>query len=297
MIIIKALRKKTIRDTFNLLDEYNGNIKELVKAKLIELFKIEMDSMHIKYEYNDKFNENQINLKFGEDESTLKNIFINDNSSDFIMLANKDKNVRYNAIKNILNDLYKKIQFYRKYKLIKNKYYFSKNILFLTFNYILYKDFNKNKNRFIQDEIKTYLMKNNINILDYPILTLEYDVNNNRSKNICEIYNDYLIRKEKINLNKYLNEESKNKVINNFKYVYFEIINYEIRFISTRDKENLIDGFDKRELYNFIKELKEMNDKTKKDNNKINELLLQINENIDSEGSNIYKILYGNNNE
>ena len=280
MIIIKALRKKTIRDTFNLLDEYNGNIKELVKAKLIELFKIEMDSMHIKYEYNDKFNENQINLKFGEDESTLKNIFINDNSSDFIMLANKDKNVRYNAIKNILNDLYIKIQFYRKYKLIKNKYYFSKN-----------------KNRFIQDEIKTYLMKNNINILDYPILTLEYDVNNNRSKNICEIYNDYLIRKEKINLNKYLNEESKNKVINNFKYVYFEIINYEIRFISTRDKENLIDGFDKRELYNFIKELKEMNDKTKKDNNKINELLLQINENIDSEGSNIYKILYGNNNE
>ena len=64
MIIIKALRKKTIRDTFNLLDEYNGNIKELVKAKLIELFKIEMDSMHIKYEYNDKSQELLIYCKW-----------------------------------------------------------------------------------------------------------------------------------------------------------------------------------------------------------------------------------------
>ncbi len=272
---------------FNYLDDNNKNAKDIIKQHLIELFKINMDELGLKYNYNDKFNTNEIYLKFSNYNNDLNAIYINENGIDFNNILDKTSSVRYLALKNILDKMYKKIIYLRKYMLIRNKYYSSPNIIRLTYKYIIYRKFDIEDDD-LNNKVRNYIKLNNINFHEYPSIMLEYNLNTKKGKNICELYNEYLL-----NIDKTSNEEIKE----NIKNTYFELINNEQMFVSKKDIKNISNEFDSYELYNFFIDFKEYNAKNKIVNKKIDEIIKYIKENKEIKESNIYTILYGDTNE
>ena len=258
--------KMMIDDLFNVVKN-TSNI-ELIKSKIILLVEYEMNLIHIKYNHNDKFNENEIKINLDIIENKFESESIR---------------TRYNNLRDILKDIYNQIYFIKKYKLITNNFYYSKYILDLTKNYIINKDFEKRNNKFINDEVSRFIKRNkNTNVLlKYPILNLEYDIDTGERKNICSLYNDMIISKENDNYNKNL---------------YYEIINNSLSYISKEDKENLIIEFNKYELLDYFEEIKEYNNKNNYNNMNINNIISFIKENID-DSDNLYSTIYGGDNK
>ena len=256
--------KMIIDELFDLVKDKDINI---IKSKIILLIENEMNLINIKYNHNDKFNENEIKINLSSID-TLFNI--------------DDIKTKYDNLKQLLKDIYNQIIFIRKYKLITNNYYYSNYILRLTKNYLIYNDFNDRNNKFINDEVSRYIKKNkNSNILlKYPILNLEYDLDSGNRKNICELYNDMIISKNKDNFNNVL---------------YYEIINSSLNYIEKEDKDNLINEFNSYDLINYFEELRDYNKKTRYNNMNVNNLISYIKDNMDN-SDNLYETIYGKDN-
>ena len=245
-----------------LFDLVKNSDVDIIKSKLILLIEYEMSNLNIKYNHNDKFNENEISINLD------------------ILEKNYYKN-RLTCLRDVLKDIYIQISNIRKYKLITNNYYYSKYILNLAKKYIINHDFEERNSKFLSDEVTRYIKKHkdsNI-LLKYPILTLEYDINTGNRKNICELYNDMIVSKDNVNFNKEL---------------YYEIINNSLNYIEKDDKENLISEFNSYDLINFFEELRDYNKKNKYNNMNVNNLISYINDNND-DSDNLYNMIYGGN--
>ncbi len=277
--------KIIISNMFSLLNNQDENIVEKIKTNLILLLENESKINHFKYSHIDKFNENEIDISF--DDNITKTINIDYETIDNLKSDSKD--TRYFACKKILHDFYNEVNYYRKYKLITNNVYYSKYILKLCKYFIINNNFNFKNNKYINDEVSRYIkhIKGDI-LIKYPILLLEYDINTYNKKNICELYNDM-----KVYIDKYsYNEE----LLDNYKDLYYEIINNSLNHINLEDKEELIKEYDCYELIDYFEELKKYNNKNKNNNYNVNSLIKFIEDNTDCDGSNIYRVLYGDDN-
>ncbi len=260
--------KMIINGLFNMVNNKHDGLIDRVKVELILLFENEMSLLNIKFDRINKFNDNEIFIRFDNLKDNSLNI------DNFYDIESDNVNDRYLSIKKILYDFYNQVNFIRKYKLITNKIYFSNYILSLTKSFILHNDFNYNS-KFINDEASRFIRKNKSVLLKYPVLLLEYNIDTGNKKDICNLYSDMLIYNEKYN-----NKE-----------VYYRIIDDSLKHISNQDKEELINEYNKYDLIKFFEELKSYNNKNKFNNTNVNNLISYLKG--DNDSSNIYKILYG----
>ena len=276
--------KQIINSLFSLMDTLKDDNIIQFKTNLILLLENESEVNGFNYSHIDKFNENNIKLSFDKNEDNT--IFIDENRLND--LKSKNKNDRYLACKNILKDFYNQISYFRKYRLITNKDYFSNYILKLAKIFILNSNFNTKYNKYLNDEVTRYIKKHKGNLLlKYPVLSLEYDINTYDRKSISNLYNEMKISNE----NYFGNE----KLLDNNKKLYYEIINDSLNYLDINDRKDLVEEFNNYELLKYFNELKDYNNKNKYNNSNVNNLIKYIEE-IDGNSSNIYKVIYGKDN-
>lgn len=276
--------KQIINSLFSLMDTLKDDNIIQFKTNLILLLENESEVNGFNYSHIDKFNENNIKLSFDKNEDNT--IFIDENR--LYDLKSKNKKDRYLACKNILKDFYNQISYFRKYRLITNKNYFSNYILKLAKIFILNSNFNTKYNKYLNDEVTRYIKKHKGNLLlKYPVLSLEYDINTYDRKSISNLYNEMKISNE----NYYGNE----KLLDNNKKLYYEIINDSLNYLDINDRKDLVEEFNNYELLKYFNELKDYNNKNKYNNSNVNNLIKYIEE-IEGNSSNIYKVIYGKDN-
>ena len=276
--------KQIINSLFSLMDTLKDDNIIQFKTNLILLLENESEVNGFNYSHIDKFNENNIKLSFDKNEDNT--IFIDENR--LYDLKSKNKKDRYLACKNILKDFYNQISYFRKYRLITNKDYFSNYILKLAKIFILNSNFNTKYNKYLNDEVTRYIKKHKGNLLlKYPVLSLEYDINTYDRKSISNLYNEMKISNE----NYYGNE----KLLDNNKKLYYEIINDSLNYLDINDRKDLVEEFNNYELLKYFNELKDYNNKNKYNNSNVNNLIKYIEE-IEGNSSNIYKVIYGKDN-
>ena len=276
--------KQIINSLFSLMDTLKDDNIIQFKTNLILLLENESEVNGFNYSHIDKFNENNIKLSFDKKEENT--VFIDENR--LYDLKSKNKKDRYLACKNILKDFYNQISYFRKYRLITNKNYFSNYILKLAKIFILNSNFNTKYNKYLNDEVTRYIKKHKGNLLlKYPVLSLEYDINTYDRKSISNLYNEMKISNE----NYYGNE----KLLDNNKKLYYEIINDSLNYLDINDRKDLVEEFNNYELLKYFNELKDYNNKNKYNNSNVNNLIKYIEE-IEGNSSNIYKVIYGKDN-
>ncbi len=276
--------KQIINSLFSIMDTLKDDNIIQFKTNLILLLENESEINGFNYSHIDKFNENNIKLSFDKKEENT--VFIDENR--LYDLKSKNKKDRYLACKNILKDFYNQISYFRKYKLITNKNYFSNYILKLAKIFILNSNFNAKYNKYLNDEVTRYIKKHKGNILlKYPVLSLEYDINTYDRKSISNLYNEMKISNE----NYFGNE----KLLDNNKKLYYEIINDSLSYLDINDRKDLVEEFNNYELLKYFNELKDYNNKNKYNNSNVNNLIKYIEE-IEGNSSNIYKVIYGKDN-
>ena len=269
--------KQIINSLFSLMDTLKDDNIIQFKTNLILLLENESEVNGFNYSHIDKFNENK------KEKNT---VFIDENR--LYDLKSKNKKDRYLACKNILKDFYNQISYFRKYRLITNKNYFSNYILKLAKIFILNSNFNAKYNKYLNDEVTRYIKKHKGNLLlKYPVLSLEYDINTYDRKSISNLYNEMKISNE----NYYGNE----KLLDNNKKLYYEIINDSLNYLDINDRKDLVEEFNNYELLKYFNELKDYNNKNKYNNSNVNNLIKYIEE-IEGNSSNIYKVIYGKDN-
>jgi hypothetical protein len=96
----------------------------------------------------------------------------------------------------------------------------------------------------------------------------------------------------KISNEKYFGNE---KLLDNNKKLYYEIINDSLNYLDINDRKDLVEEFNNYELLKYFNELKDYNNKNKYNNSNVNNLIKYIEE-IDGNSSNIYKVIYGKDN-